>query len=206
MRELKLKYEMQVLSQGKKLIAGMDEVGRGPLAGPVVAACVILPLEEELLIEGVDDSKKLSRQVRARLNRQILERALAVGIGVVDASVIDEINILQATKLAMRNAFYDMNMMPDVLFIDAVEGLGLECESASIIGGDASSYMIAAASIVAKECRDSMMEELDRFYPAYGFKDNMGYGTKVHTDAIRSRGICAVHRRSFTGGILNGKP
>lgn len=177
------------------LIAGMDEVGRGPLAGPVTVACVCLPLDD--LIEGIDDSKKLSETKREKLYPLIMEKALYARTAWVWPGEIDEINILNATKRAMEQAA--KGFKGDIIFIDAVDGISLPCPHMSIIHGDALSYMIAAASVVAKVERDRYMEKMDEMYPAYGFKRNKGYGTKEHIDAIRRLGPCELHRRSFIG-------
>jgi len=183
---------------GGLVVAGMDEVGRGPLAGNVVTACVVMP-EEPLLI-WIDDSKKLSESRREKVYDEILAHALYIGIGQVSPEEIDEINILQATRKAMRIAA--SSVPADVFLIDAVTGLGLNGREVPIIRGDATSYAIAAASIVAKVTRDRQMAELDRLYPEYGFARNKGYGTKEHTDALKRIGPCPVHRRSFIGHFV----
>lgn len=177
------------------VVAGMDEVGRGPLAGDVVVACVVMPPEP--LIEWVDDSKKLSEMRREKVYEQIMEQALFVGIGRATPAEIDRINILQATRQAMRDAA--AQVPADVFLIDAVADLGLNGTEVSIIKGDATSYSIAAASIVAKVTRDRRMAELDALYPAYGFARNKGYGTPEHIAALRELGPCPEHRRSFIG-------
>ncbi len=179
-------------------VAGIDEVGRGPLAGPVVTACVILP--EDDLIPGVDDSKKLSPAKREALSEAILARALYVKIARVEADVIDEINILNATRRAMEACAADAPA--GVFLIDAMENLRLPAEARAIVHGDALSYMIAAASIVAKVYRDRLMDEMDRVYPGYGFTQHKGYGTAEHIRALREYGPCPEHRRSFIGRIL----
>ena len=183
---------------GGLVVAGMDEVGRGPLAGNVVTACVVMP-EEPLLI-WIDDSKKLSESRREKVYDEILAHALYIGIGQVSPEEIDEINILQATRKAMRIAA--SSVPADVFLIDAVTGLGLNGREVPIIRGDATSYAIAAASIVAKVTRDRQMAELDRLYPEYGFARNKGYGTKEHTDALKRIGPCPVHRHSFIGHFV----
>ena len=182
-------------------VAGIDEVGRGPLAGPVVTACVVLP--PDALIPGVDDSKKLSPARREALSEAILARASHVAIARVEADEIDEINILNATRRAMETCAEDVPAA--VFLIDAVEGLRLPAEGRAIIHGDAISYMIAAASIVAKVHRDHLMEELDKIYPGYGFSRHKGYGTAEHIRALRELGPCPAHRRSFIGKILEGQ-
>ena len=179
-------------------VAGMDEVGRGPLAGNVVVACVIMP--EAPVIEWVDDSKKLSESRREKVYQEIMQHALYVGVGEATPHEIDEINILQATKEAMRRAA--ANVPADVYLIDAVTNLGLPGTEIPIIKGDATSYSIAAASIVAKVTRDRQMIELDQQYPAYGFARNKGYGTAEHIAALKAHGPCPEHRRSFIRNFL----
>lgn len=177
------------------VVAGMDEAGRGPLVGNVVTACVVMPPEPLLL--WVDDSKKLSEARREKVFEEIMQTALYVGVGQATPQEIDEINILQATKKAMRSA---ASQVPAELFlIDAVKDLGLNGREVPIIKGDATSYAIAAASIVAKVTRDRQMLELDRLYPEYGFARNKGYGTAEHIEALRRLGPCPEHRRSFIG-------
>ena len=183
---------------GSLVIAGMDEVGRGPLAGNVVTACVVIP--ESPLIEWIDDSKKLSESRREKVYDQIIANALYVGIGQVSPEEIDRINILEATKKAMRMA---ADSVPaDIFLIDAVTGLGLKGREVAVIHGDASSYSIAAASIVAKVIRDRQLQELDALYPEYGFARNKGYGTREHIEALRKYGPCPEHRRSFIGNFV----
>lgn len=181
-------------------ICGIDEVGRGPLAGPVVAAAVILPKDCNILY--INDSKQLSEQKREELYDKIMEQAVSVGIGVVSHERIDEINILQATYEAMRQAVGKLSVVPDLLLNDAVTIPELPMKQVPIIKGDAKSMSIAAASIIAKVTRDRMMVELDRFYPAYGFAGNKGYGAAVHIQALKEFGPCNIHRRSFIKGIL----
>lgn len=176
-------------------ICGIDEVGRGPLAGPVVAAAVILPKDCNILY--INDSKKLTEQKREELYDQIMEQAVSVGIGIVSHERIDEINILQATYEAMRQAVGKLSVTPDLLLNDAVTIPELPMKQVPIIKGDAKSISIAAASIVAKVTRDRMMVELDRFYPEYGFAGNKGYGSAVHIQALKEIGPCSIHRRSF---------
>lgn len=183
---------------GGAVVAGMDEVGRGPLAGNVVTACVVMP--EEPLIEWIDDSKKLSESRREKIYDEILKHALWIGTGEVSPSEIDEINILQATRKAMKIAAE--KVPADVFLIDAVTNLGLKGKEIPLIKGDASSYSIAAASIVAKVTRDRQMAEADRLYPEYGFARNKGYGTKEHIDALKRFGPCPIHRRSFIGNFV----
>ena len=180
------------------VVAGMDEVGRGPLAGNVVVACVGMPAEP--LIPWVDDSKKLSESRREKVYEEIMEKALYVGIGQCTPEEIDEINILQATKKAMREAA--AQVPADVFLVDAVTNLGLNGTEVPIIKGDATSYAIAAASIVAKVTRDRQMAELDKLYPGYDFAKNKGYGTAAHIAGLKTLGPCPAHRRSFIRNFL----
>ena len=179
-------------------VAGMDEAGRGPLAGDVVTACVVMPAEP--LILWVDDSKKLSESLREKVYSEILDLALYVGIGRCSPEEIDRINILEATRKAMREAA--AQVPADLFLIDAVTGLGLSGREVPLIKGDASSYAIAAASIVAKVTRDREMREMDLKYPQYGFARNKGYGTAEHIAALREFGPCPLHRRSFIGHFV----
>ena len=190
-------YEDEYKVKGYKAIAGIDEAGRGPLAGPVVAACCILDPARPVL--GLDDSKKLSEKKREALFPVIKENALAYAVVAVDADTIDEINILEATKQAMRECVRQISgsIVPDLLLIDAVKLEGVDQEVVPIIKGDAKSNSIAAASILAKVTRDHIMVEYDREYPGYGFAKHKGYGTKDHYAAIREHGMSPVHRRSF---------
>lgn len=189
-----LAYERRAWAHGKEFIAGVDEVGRGPLAGPVVSAAVILP--EDFNIVGINDSKQLSLAKRNELFDIIQEKALAVGVGIKDAAVIDQVNIYEASKLAMLEAIEQMPIQPDHLLVDAMT-LPLPISQESIIKGDAKSVSIAAASIIAKVTRDRMMEEYDVMYPGYGFPNNAGYGTKEHLTALEDLGVTPIHRRSF---------
>ncbi len=189
-----LVFERELLAGGARLIAGMDEAGRGPLAGPVVAAAVIMPLDD--VIPGVDDSKKLTEKKRERLFDEIIKKALAYKIVAVDEKVIDEINILNATKKAMTECVSGLSVRPDVVLVDAVK-LSLDVPTKAIIKGDALSYSIGAASILAKVYRDRLMQEYDAIYPWYGFAQNKGYGTKDHIDALKSVGPSPIHRRTF---------
>ncbi|MCR4766638.1 MAG: ribonuclease HII [Saccharofermentans sp.] len=191
-------YERDCLAKGYKMIGGIDEAGRGPLAGPVVAACCILDPDVKIL--GLDDSKKLSEKKREELFEQIKEKAKAYAICASGPEEIDEINILEATKNAMRNCVKELaakEMSPDILLIDAVNLSGTGLEVIPIIKGDAKSDSIAAASILAKVTRDHMMAEYDKEYPGYGFAKHKGYGTKDHYAAIREKGMTPIHRRSF---------
>ncbi len=189
-----LKFERELLAEGARYIGGMDEAGRGPLAGPMVAAAVVMPLDE--IIEGVDDSKKLSEKKREMLFDRIIEKAIAYKIVAVDEKEIDRINILQATKKAMTDCVLGLSVKPDIVLVDAVK-LALEVPTKAIIKGDALSYSIGAASILAKVYRDRLMREYDALYPAYGFAKHKGYGTKDHIDALRTVGPCPIHRRTF---------
>lgn len=180
-------------SQYIGVVAGMDEVGRGPLAGNVVTACVVMP--KEPVLPWIDDSKKLSETRREKVYQEIMDVALYVGIGEATPEEIDRINILEATKKAMRDAAFQVPA--DIFLIDAVTGLGLKGREVPIIKGDATSYAIAAASIVAKVTRDRQLIELDKLYPEYGFARNKGYGTAEHIAALKEIGPCPAHRRSF---------
>lgn len=175
-------------------VAGMDEAGRGPLAGPVVAACVVMPRDG--LIPYVNDSKKLSEKRRREVYAQICERAICLSTGIIPSETIDEINILNATKLAMTEALKGISPVPDILLIDAVK-LDVDIAQENIVKGDAKSYAIACASIVAKTVRDDIMIDYDSQFPGYGFAKHKGYGTKAHYEAIREHGFCPIHRRSF---------
>lgn len=194
-REL-LDSETQLRAMG--VVAGMDEVGRGPLAGDVVTACVVMPAEPVIL--WIDDSKKLSETRREKVFHEIMEHALYVSIGRVSPKEIDTINILEATKNAMREAA--SRVPADYFLIDAVTGLGLNGTEIPIIKGDATSYSIAAASIIAKVTRDREMVELDKLYPEYGFARNKGYGTAEHIAALKKYGPCPIHRQSFIGHFI----
>lgn len=186
-----------------KYIAGIDEVGRGPLAGPVVTCCIIMP--KDIRIPYVNDSKKVTKKRREMLYDIIMEKAIAVSIGINDEKRIDEINILQATYEAMRQAINNLEVRPDILLNDAVTIPEVDIPQIPIIKGDAKSFTIACASIIAKVTRDRLMEDYDKEYPGYGFSKNMGYGTKEHTDALRKLGPCKIHRRSFIKNFVNEK-
>lgn len=183
-----------------EFVCGIDEVGRGPLAGPVYAAAVILPKDVEILY--INDSKKLSEKKREALYDEIYEKAIAVGIGCASHEVIDEVNILQATYIAMREAIANLSIKPDILLNDAVTIPEVDIKQVPIIKGDASSISIAAASIVAKVTRDRVMAELDKEYPGYDFAGNKGYGTKAHIEGIKNLGPCPIHRRTFIKNFL----
>ena len=192
--EKMLAYEKELYTQGIQLIAGVDEVGRGPLAGPVVAAAVILP--EDCKISGLNDSKKIPKSKHKEIYEAVLQNAIAIGIGVKDNQVIDQVNIYEATKLAMMEAIGQLDPQPQHLLIDAMK-LDLSIPQTSIIKGDANSLSIAAASIVAKVTRDQMMEDLDQLYPGYDFAQNAGYGTANHLAGLHKLGVTPIHRRSF---------
>ena len=181
------------------LIAGIDEVGRGPLAGPVVTACVIMPYDE--MIDGVFDSKRVSAKKREKLYDLILERAIAYSITLETEQIIDEINILNATKKSMINSYNSISIKPDILLVDAVK-LDVDCETLPIIKGDNTSYAIACASIVAKVYRDRLMDEYALKYPMYDFANNKGYGTKKHIEALKQFGKCPIHRNSFISNFV----
>ena len=187
-------YERELINQGITLIGGIDEVGRGPLVGPVVAACVILPLNYEL--EGLTDSKKLSEKKREHFYEILQKEALSIGVGIISAEKIDEVNIYEATKLAMQDAIKNCALKPEYLLIDAMK-LDTSIPSNSIIKGDSKSLSIAAASVIAKVTRDRMLIELDKKYPMYDFKHNKGYPTKKHLEAINQFGIIDLHRKSY---------
>lgn len=188
-------YEKELWEKNIKYVAGVDEVGRGPLIGPVVTACVILP--EDFVLEGLTDSKKLSEKKREQFYSYIMDHALSVSIGIKDENIIDEVNIYEATKLAMYEAVEKSKIKPEHVLIDAMKLEKLEIPSTSIIKGDAKSISIAAASVVAKVTRDHMMIELDKKYPEYGFAAHKGYGTKKHIEAIEKYGILKEHRKTF---------
>lgn len=192
----KLKYERELNSQGYKYICGVDEVGRGPLAGPVVCAAVIMPLDD--IIEGVDDSKKLSAKKRTQLAEEIEKKAVAYAICRIEPQVIDEINILEATKLCMKNAVESLKIQPDFVLTDGNMTLNIKTPQQSLIKGDYYSYSIGAASIIAKVYRDKLMDEYAEVYPEYAFEENKGYGTKKHIEGILSAGLSPIHRKSFT--------
>lgn len=195
----KLENEILLLKEGYKYIAGVDEVGRGPLCGPVVCAAVIMPLDD--IIEGVDDSKKLSKKKRENLYEIIKNKAIAYSICQIEHDEIDKINILNATKKCMINCIESLSVKPDVVLIDAVK-LDTSYKTVSIIKGDLKSYSIGAASILAKVYRDKLMEEYSKIYPYYGFERNSGYGTKEHINAIKEHGACQIHRKTFIKNFL----
>lgn len=189
------RYERELQQQGVTLVAGVDEVGRGPLAGPVVAAAVILPVEFSVL--GIDDSKKLSEKKREELYDKILEHCICYALGIVDHQDIDRINILQATRLAMQLAIEGLGVQPEHVLIDALVLPAVPLPQTGIIRGDSASVSIAAASIIAKVTRDRMMQDFHQQYPGYCFDRNKGYGTREHYEGIRRQGLCGIHRRTF---------
>ena len=189
-------FDLQFVKDNKNLIAGVDEAGRGPLAGPVCVASVIMPLEPDKIIAGVNDSKKLTEKKRDKLFDEIINTAIDYKIEFVSEKEIDDINILNATKQGMARAICGLKVKPDMVLIDAVN-LDVEIPIESIIKGDAKSYNIAAASILAKVSRDRLMLELDAKYPEYNFKKHKGYGTKEHIENLKKFGKCEIHRNSF---------
>jgi ribonuclease HII len=198
--EVHLDFERTLWVQGFDRVAGVDEAGRGPLAGPVVAAAVIFP--KELFLAGVNDSKKLSAGKREILFTMISEKALSVGVGIVEHEIIDRMNILQATILAMRKALDALSVSPEYALIDGNSFKHETLRFQNIIDGDAKSFTIAAASIIAKVTRDRMMCDLDTRFPQYGFAQHKGYGTRQHIDALRKYGPCEIHRKSFHPAIF----
>lgn len=193
--EVMLEFEHELYNRGVKYVAGVDEAGRGPLCGPVVAAAVILTKNEK--IPGVNDSKKLSEKKREELFEIIKEKAVAYSVGIVDEKVIDEINILEATRLAMKKAVEGLSVTPEHVLVDAEKRVPISIPYTSIVKGDAKSESIAAASIIAKVTRDHMIAELDKKYPEYNFSKNKGYGTREHIRAIKEHGLCEIHRKTF---------
>ncbi len=194
-----LKYENELRKRGYKYICGVDEVGRGPLAGPVTCTAIIMDLDD--LIVGVNDSKKVSKGKREKLFDVILSKAVAVSTVSYEPQKIDEMNILNATKACMRDAIMTLDVKPDVVLVDALE-LDIPYKTMGIIKGDAKSYSIASASIIAKVTRDRFMEQMAQKYPEYDFEHNMGYGTAKHISALKEFGPTPIHRNSFIGGIL----
>ena len=196
------KFEKEGYEKGYTYIAGIDEAGRGPLAGPVVAGAVILP--KDCLLEGINDSKKISEKKREKLYDDIIENAVAWGVGIVDHTVIDEINILNATRKAMKLALENLQVKPDYILIDAEKKVDTNnIPYLPLIKGDALSISIGAASIIAKVTRDRMMREYDEMFPMYGFEKHKGYGTKAHVEALKEYGPCMIHRKSFLTKILS---
>lgn len=191
------KQENELRKKGFNYICGIDEAGRGPLAGPVVIASVIMPADS--MIEGVNDSKKISEKKREKIYEQIIEEAISYGVAIIDQDEIDEINILNATKKGLTMSLKELTQKPDLILVDAlnhIDTLGIPYDS--IIKGDAKCYSIAAASIIAKVTRDRIMREWDKVYPEYGFEKHKGYGTSAHITAIKQYGLCPIHRKSFT--------
>ncbi len=195
-----LTHEKELYFLGFEYICGIDEVGRGPLAGPVVSACVIMP--KGVTIEGVNDSKKLNEKTRERLFDEIKTKAIAYSVGIVTADEIDEINILNATKKSMYEAIHKLTVKPDYLLIDAVRLEGININQTNIIKGDEKSHSIACASIIAKVTRDNMMKQYDELFIGYNFSSNKGYGSKEHTEAIKQLGSTPIHRKSFIKNIV----
>ena len=188
-------YDISVKEEGYNIICGVDEAGRGPLAGPVVACAIIM--KEDFIIPEVNDSKKLTEKKREALYDVILENALSCSVAFVHEKEIDEINILNATMKAMETAINGLKVKPDLALIDGNQNRGITSSNRTVVKGDAKSYNIAAASIIAKVSRDRFIIKMDELYPEYGFKKHKGYGTKEHMDAIRKYGPCEIHRRSF---------
>jgi len=193
--------ENELRKKGFQHVCGIDEAGRGPLAGPVVVASVIMPADS--MIEGVNDSKKVSEKKREKIYQQILDEAISYGIAIIGQDEIDEINILNATKKGLTVSLKELSQKPDLILVDALNGidtLGIPYDS--IIKGDAKCYSIAAASIIAKVTRDRIMREWDKVYPEYGFEKHKGYGTGAHIQAIKEYGLCPIHRKSFTKNFI----
>ena len=204
LKELK-KEEEKFYKQGILTVCGIDEAGRGPLAGPVVVACAMM--KPDSMLEGVNDSKKISEKKRENIYEQIIEEAVAYGVAIIDQNEIDEINILNATKkgltMCIKEVENKLNEKPEVILVDALTKIDTDgIPYKSIIHGDSLSYSIAAASIIAKVTRDRIMRQWDEVYPQYGFAKHKGYGTKMHIDAIKEYGLCPLHRRSFTKNFI----
>lgn len=197
----KIEEEIYSKNENIKYICGIDEAGRGPLAGPVVVASVIMP--HDSMIEGVNDSKKVSEKKREELYEKIIEEAISYGVGIMDHNEIDEYNILNATKMGLTNSLKELKVKPDLIVVDAlnkIDTLGIPYKS--IIKGDALCYSISAASIIAKVTRDRIMRQWDEVYPMYGFEKHKGYGTAAHIAAIKEYGLCPIHRKSFTKNFI----
>ena len=201
-RLIKLKEtEASLYENGNKYICGIDEAGRGPLAGPVVVAAVIMP--KDSMIEGVNDSKKISEKKREKLYEEITSTAIAWGVGIIDQKEIDNINILNATKKGLTTALKELEVKPNLILVDALKDIDtLGVPYMSVIKGDAKCYSIAAASIIAKVTRDKIMKQWDELYPQYGFEKLKGYGTAAHIFAIKEYGICPLHRKSFVKNFI----
>lgn len=195
-----LEIEDKLYSEGYNFVCGVDEAGRGPLCGPVVAAAVILPKDE--YIEGVNDSKKLTEKKREKLYDDIMMKAVAASIGISDVDVIEKVNILNATKLAMKQAIEKLSIKPDYVLIDGNQMIDINIKAETVVSGDAKSESIAAASIIAKVTRDRMLIEFDKKYPEYGFAKHKGYGTKAHIEAIKKYGLTPIHRKSFCSKFI----
>lgn len=198
-----LEIEESLYEKGYKLVCGVDEAGRGPLCGPVVAAAVILKPRQ--MIDGVNDSKKISEKKREKLYEDIMANALAVGVGMSDVDVIEEVNILNATKLAMKQAISNLKIQPEYVLIDGNQMIDITMDAETVVSGDAKSESIAAASIIAKVTRDRMLLEWDKEYPEYGFAKHKGYGTKAHIEAIGKYGLTPLHRKSFCTKFVKGE-
>lgn len=195
LKELK-KIELEYHTKGIKYIAGIDEAGRGPLAGPVVIGCVIMP--EDSMIEGINDSKKVSEKKREKLYDEIIENAISWSVAIIDKQDIDELNILNATKKGVTQAIQGLKTKPELILVDALNGIDTcNIKYDSIIKGDAKCYSISAASILAKVTRDRIMRQWDEVYPQYGFAKHKGYGTKAHIEALKEYGPCPIHRKTF---------
>ena len=197
----KIEEEIYSKNENIKYICGIDEAGRGPLAGPVVVASVIMP--HDSMIEGVNDSKKVSEKKREELYEKIIEESISYGVGIMDHNEIDEYNILNATKMGLTNSLKELTVKPDLIVVDAlnkIDTLGIPYKS--IIKGDALCYSISAASIIAKVTRDRIMRQWDEVYPMYGFQKHKGYGTAAHIAAIKEYGLCPIHRKSFTKNFI----
>ncbi len=196
-----LEFEKELMSDGYNFIAGIDEAGRGPLAGPVYTAMVIMPLDSDKIISGIDDSKKLTALKREELFDRIIDNAIAYAICSVDEKTIDEINILQATIKCMKKCYETINIKPDYCLVDYISGLSLGCKFNTIVKGDAKSYSIACASILAKVARDKYMKDISKKFPEYQFEKHKGYGTKLHYELLEKFGISEIHRKSFLKNI-----
>ena len=196
------KIEDEIYKTGINSIGGIDEAGRGPLAGPVVVACVVMP--KDSMIEGVNDSKKVSEKKREKLYEEIINSAISYGVGIIDQKDIDSMNILNATKFGLTTAVKSLEIKPDLILVDALTNIDTcKIPYRSIIKGDAKCYTIACASIIAKVTRDRIMREWAEIYPQYGFEKHKGYGTKMHIDAIKEYGLTPLHRNSFVKNIIN---
>ena len=195
------KIEEEIYKKGIKLIGGIDEAGRGPLAGPVVVACAVMPRDS--MIEGVNDSKKVSEKKREKLYEEIVNSAISYGVGIIDQKDIDFMNILNATKFGLTTSIKNLEEKPEFILVDALTNIDTcKIPYKSIIKGDAKCYSIACASIIAKVTRDRIMREWAEIYPQYGFEKHKGYGTKAHIDAIKRFGLCPLHRNSFVKNII----